>query len=82
MTYEWLEAATRRLSSEVDDDPQLYELDEARIEQLLDLARVAAHEGGHKTNAPLLCYLVGLAHGRHPHRPLDELIASATSERS
>ena len=28
---------------------------------LLDLARVAAHESGERTNAPLLCYLVGRA---------------------
>ena len=28
---------------------------------LLDLARIAAHESGARTNAPLLCYLVGLA---------------------
>ena len=33
--------------------------DDARI--LLDLARVAAHDSGQRTNAPLLCYLVGLA---------------------
>lgn len=26
---------------------------------LLDLARIAAHESGERTNAPLLCYLVG-----------------------
>ena len=30
---------------------------------LLDLARVAAHESGERTNAPLLCYLVGRAQG-------------------
>ena len=28
---------------------------------LLDLARTAAHESGARTNAPLLCYLVGRA---------------------
>ena len=33
--------------------------DDARI--LLDLARAAAHDSGQRTNAPLLCYLVGLA---------------------
>jgi hypothetical protein len=27
----------------------------------LELARVAAHESGERTNAPLLCYLVGRA---------------------
>ena len=31
---------------------------------LLDLAAHAAHESGARTNAPLLCYLVGLARGR------------------
>jgi hypothetical protein len=33
--------------------------DDMRI--LLDLARAAAHDSGQRTNAPLLCYLVGLA---------------------
>jgi hypothetical protein len=31
---------------------------------LLDLARIAAHESGARTNAPLLCYLLGRAGGR------------------
>ena len=35
------------------------------MDELLELARVAAHASGERTNAPLLCYLVGLAHGRH-----------------
>jgi len=30
---------------------------------LLDLARIAAHDGGERTNAPLLCYLLGRAGG-------------------
>jgi hypothetical protein len=30
---------------------------------LLDLARIAAHESGDRTNAPLLCYLLGRAEG-------------------
>ncbi len=37
------------------------ELDEEATAILLDLARIAAHESGERTNAPLLCYLVGLA---------------------
>jgi hypothetical protein len=35
---------------------------------LLDLARLAAHDGGDRTNAPLLCFLLGRA-----GRDLDEL---------
>jgi len=30
---------------------------------LLDLARIAAHDGGERTNAPLLCHLLGRAGG-------------------
>jgi hypothetical protein len=33
--------------------------DDTRV--LLDLARAAAHDSGQRTNAPLVCYLVGLA---------------------
>jgi Domain of unknown function (DUF6457) len=38
-------------------------LDEAEETTLLDLARVAAHTSGDRTNAPLLCYLLGRANG-------------------
>jgi Domain of unknown function (DUF6457) len=35
------------------------ELDDEQERTLLDLARIAAHDSGERTNAPLLCYLVG-----------------------
>ena len=38
-------------------------LSDADEQTLLDLARVAAHESGDRTNAPLLCYLLGRAGG-------------------
>jgi Domain of unknown function (DUF6457) len=38
-------------------------LTEVEQATLLDLARIAAHESGDRTNAPLLCYLVGRAGG-------------------
>jgi hypothetical protein len=44
------------------------ELDAEEEETLLDLAAFAAHEGGARTNAPLLCYLLGRSGKR-----LDEL---------
>jgi hypothetical protein len=37
------------------------ELDDEAERTLLDLARIAAHDSGERTNAPLLCYLVGRA---------------------
>jgi Domain of unknown function (DUF6457) len=39
-------------------------LDEDTAAALLDLARIAAHVSGARTNAPLLTYLVGVAVGR------------------
>jgi uncharacterized protein DUF6457 len=38
-------------------------LTEAEETTLLDLARIAAHTSGDRTNAPLLCYLLGRANG-------------------
>jgi hypothetical protein len=37
---------------------------------LLEVARIAAHDSGERTNAPILCYLVGRVQGE---RSLDEL---------
>jgi hypothetical protein len=34
------------------------------MQELLDLAGVAARSSGNRTNAPLLCYVLGLAVGR------------------
>jgi hypothetical protein len=61
----WLEEARAKLADAVGEDPSAYDLSRAEMDELLELARVAAHESGERTNAPLLCYLVGLAHGRH-----------------
>lgn len=59
---EWLTARARALG--VDD------LTPDEISTLLNLAGEAAHESGARTNAPLLCYLLGRAQA---DRSLDEL---------
>jgi hypothetical protein len=61
----WLEEARGKLAREVGEDASAYDLTRAQMDELLELARIAAHESGERTNAPLVCYLVGLAHGRH-----------------
>ena len=76
--HEWLQGAATRLAAEVGDDPAGYQLGDGDIERLLDLARIAAHDSGDRTNAPLLAYLVGLAHGRHPGQVLSALSDGAT----
>jgi len=54
----WLTQVTEAIGL---DPKTLSDADEAEV---LDLARIAAHESGERTNAPLLCYLLGLAAAR------------------
>jgi len=46
---------------------------------LLRLARIAAHDSDQRTNAPLLCYLVGLAAGKSGAK-LDEIAAAVRTK--
>jgi hypothetical protein len=48
------------------------------ISLLLHLAGDAAHESGQRTNAPLLCYLVGRAQGTRSLQDLAELVKSTS----
>ena len=61
---EWL----RRVAAAAGSDDELSD-DDATA--LLKIAKLAAHESGDRTNAPLLCYLVGRAQGE---RSLDEIL--------
>ena len=63
---EWLEAASEKLGGA--------RLEPGEAEQLLDLARVAAHTSGDRRNAPLVTYLVGIARGRGDTRSLEEIV--------
>jgi Domain of unknown function (DUF6457) len=62
---DWLTEARDRVAAAVGESPAGYDLSESEVDELLELARLAAHESGERINAPLLCYLVGLARGRH-----------------
>jgi hypothetical protein len=57
----WLTEVRDSLSRAAGVAPEELELDDEQEQTLLDLARIAAHESGDRTNAPLLCYLVGRA---------------------
>lgn len=72
--HEWLAAARDRLAELTGEAPDAFELDEDAVRQLLELARVAAHDSGDRTNAPLVCYLVGLARGRHQGKELHRIV--------
>jgi hypothetical protein len=67
----WLTQARDALARASTLSPEQLELDDDAVRALLELARVAAHESGERTNAPLLCYLVGRAQNG---ASLDELV--------
>jgi hypothetical protein len=66
----WLTRARDEIAAAAGVDPAGLDLDESDAATLLDLARIAAHVSGERTNAPLVCYLVGRAQGE---ASLDEL---------
>ena len=58
---EWLSERADRLAAAAKLEREVLELSGTEVEELLELAAVAAHESGDRRNAPLLCYLVGIA---------------------
>jgi Domain of unknown function (DUF6457) len=69
---EWLRQAVAAIGGDL-------ELSSDETRTLLDLAAHAAHESGHRTNAPLLCYLVGRLQGDRDLATVVEEVRSATS---
>jgi Domain of unknown function (DUF6457) len=70
----WLSQARDVLAREAGLDPTELELSADEERTLLELARIAAHSSGERTNAPLLCYLAGVA--RREGAALDRLAAA------
>jgi Domain of unknown function (DUF6457) len=68
---DWLSSAAASIGADGLSD------DETRA--ILELARLAAHDSGDRTNAPLLCYLVGRTQGDRPLDELAEAIVRSTS---
>jgi hypothetical protein len=69
---EWLATARDALADASGTPRAELELDGGTQAILLELARIAAHESGERTNAPLLCYLIGLVRGKNG-KTLEEL---------
>jgi len=75
---EWLSAARDAIARGAGIPPEPLELDDEDVATLLDLARIAAHDSGDRTNAPLLCYLLGLARGGASLADLAAIIRGST----
>jgi hypothetical protein len=75
---EWLSQRADALAAEAGVPRDELELSPADVARLLELAGFAAHDSGARTNAPLLCYLVGLAHGGKTLEELDRIVRSTS----
>ena len=58
---EWLTRRSEALAAASGTAPSELALNDSDVAMILDLAGLAAHESGERTNAPLLCYLIGKA---------------------
>ena len=67
------------LLTDLDVPSSQLELSDVDAQTLLDLARIAAHKSGDRTNAPLLCYLVGRAQGERGLDEVAEAVRRSTS---
>jgi hypothetical protein len=76
---DWLIKARDALASEAGVEPGRLALSDSDARTLLDLARIAAHKSGDRTNAPLLCYLVGRAQGDRGLDLLADAVRRSTS---
>jgi hypothetical protein len=70
--HDWLSKRADELAGAAGVPRERLELSPDEVETLLGVAGHAAHESGARTNAPLLCYLLGVA--RSSGKGLDELV--------
>jgi Domain of unknown function (DUF6457) len=76
---QWLSDARDALAQASGVPAAQLELDDEAVRSLLELARIAAHESGERTNAPLLCYLVGRAQDGASLDELADAVRRSTS---
>jgi uncharacterized protein DUF6457 len=74
---EWLAQARDAVAYAAGVPPDELQLDDATTRELLDLARIAAHTSGERTNAPLLAYLLGRASTRADFDELADAVRNA-----
>ncbi|HEX5616657.1 MAG TPA: hypothetical protein VFZ83_16010 [Acidimicrobiia bacterium] len=67
----WLDDLTNAVAADAGLDASAYALTEEDATVLLELAGTAAHASGARTNAPLLCHVLGMM--RRDGAPLSAL---------
>ncbi|HVL90345.1 MAG TPA: DUF6457 domain-containing protein [Actinomycetota bacterium] len=58
---DWMQDVIDSLAQRTGLDPATLTLSSDEQRTILDVARVAAHSSGARINAPLLCYVLGVA---------------------
>lgn len=76
---EWLAQHADALAQASGIERGELELNEGQIEAILDIAGYAAHDSGARTNAPLLCYLLGRVQGGASFDELAEAVRRSSS---
>jgi hypothetical protein len=75
----WLTDTVEALAETAGLDAATLTLDDQDADALLKIARIASHNSGDRTNAPLLCYLIGRLLERSPTATVDQMHAVVTS---
>jgi hypothetical protein len=76
---EWISARADALAAGTGVDRNALELSPEEIDRLLELAGLAAHDSGARTNAPLLCYMLGRVRAEAASlAELDEIVRSTS----
>jgi hypothetical protein len=57
----WISDMTARIADSAGLDGAMLQIEASDAEELLRLAGIAAHSSGDRTNAPLLCHVLGRA---------------------
>lgn len=79
--HAWLDAAADAIAAAAGVPREQLELSPDEVSQLLDLAGLAAHESGARTNAPLLTHIVGRA-AAASGKSVAELAAALDADRA
>jgi hypothetical protein len=74
----WISEVTARIADVSGLDASALAVDPGEAETLLRLAGFAAHDSGERTNAPLLCHVLGRAVALGA--PLDQLARAVQGE--
>ncbi len=70
----WIDDATEAVAERAGVDPGELSLTGAAAREILEVARIASHASGERINAPLLCFVMGVAVGKGAS--LDALVAA------